>query len=537
MNKKGTLACVVLFCGLLLSVAVVQFIHEIAAGERIQAFDILGDTFLTPEKRLKTVREDFGKISKGCEHILSFSATGDEEDTRYETAEALLADAENARRHFFELNRHISDSLLPEIGRFDSLVVAAKVLRDAIDQEDEEAIADANNRCKSFADTLLSGVRGGGPFRYCKETMHAFFTATFFNNHYIRGYEKDLEKRSVIASTIRPVMQHVRYRLLGDPGEKAIKGKLGWLFYRPGVEYLYRPSVFDRRSKTTDYNDKPLMDDPVEAITDFRDQLALRNIDLLIVVTPGKASVYPDYFTGPPGQCVQKGVSQTSAFLDTLTRHGINVVDLFSPYLRERCNDSLHDEKMYLSLDTHWKYRGLSLAAATVAARIQEYPWYQDDHFSVSYALDTVTVQREGDIGVMTDLGSNPFERLRIFFPLEATRCVKVLKPVLDEDGAVTKRVPYKDDYKNARILILGDSFSRIYQTDAPGSSGFISHLAADLSEPLASLISDGGASTLVREKLARNSGLLKSKRLVVWEFVERDIRFGAFGWKKVKLQ
>jgi hypothetical protein len=83
---------------------------------------------------------------------------------------------------------------------------------------------------------------------------------------------------------------------------------------------------------------------------------------------------------------------------------------------------------------------------------------------------------------------------------------------------------------------VLGDSFSRIYQTDAPRSAGWISHLARELSQPLASIVNDGGASTLVRQTLARKQNVLRNKKLVVWEFVERDFRYGAEGWKEVDL-
>jgi hypothetical protein len=53
---------------------------------------------------------------------------------------------------------------------------------------------------------------------------------------------------------------------------------------------------------------------------------------------------------------------------------------------------------------------------------------------------------------------------------------------------------------------------------------------------PLASIVSDGGASTLVRQTLARKKGVLRGKKLVVWEFIERDFRYGAEGWKDVEL-
>ena len=39
----------------------------------------------------------------------------------------------------------------------------------------------------------------------------------------------------------------------------------------------------------------------------------------------------------------------------------------------------------------------------------------------------------------------------------------------------------------------------------------------------------------LVREKLARKAGVLKGKNLLIWEFVERDLRFGAEGWKTIE--
>ena len=82
--------------------------------------------------------------------------------------------------------------------------------------------------------------------------------------------------------------------------------------------------------------------------------------------------------------------------------------------------------------------------------------------------------------------------------------------------------------------MILGDSFSRIYQTDSPVNAGWIAHFAKEMGMPVASIVSDGGASTLVREKLARKAGVLKGKKLLIWEFVERDLRFGAEGWKEV---
>ena len=101
---------------------------------------------------------------------------------------------------------------------------------------------------------------------------------------------------------------------------------------------------------------------------------------------------------------------------------------------------------------------------------------------------------------------------------------------VQPDDGA-----PYRDA-PEAEVLILGDSFLRIYEQDEPRAAGFIAHVARELGRPLTSIVNDGGASTLVRQELARRPALLMNKKLVIWEFAERDIRYGTEGWQIVPL-
>jgi hypothetical protein len=61
-------------------------------------------------------------------------------------------------------------------------------------------------------------------------------------------------------------------------------------------------------------------------------------------------------------------------------------------------------------------------------------------------------------------------------------------------------------------------------------------HLARELGQPVASLVIEGGSATLVRQELHRRPKLLSGKKVVIWEFVERDIRFAAEGWQVVPL-
>jgi hypothetical protein len=109
----------------------------------------------------------------------------------------------------------------------------------------------------------------------------------------------------------------------------------------------------------------------------------------------------------------------------------------------------------------------------------------------------------------------------------ETILCGEVMRSDMQE--------PYGDDL-DSNILVLGDSFLRIYQQDEPGAAGFIAHLAKELRQPAASIVNDGGASTLVRQELNRRPAWLAHKKVVIWEFVERDIRLGTEGWQRVAL-
>jgi hypothetical protein len=260
------------------------------------------------------------------------------------------------------------------------------------------------------------------------------------------------------------------------------------------------------------------------AMTDFRDRLRERGIELLLVPIPGKPSIYPEMlvkgFRGHPA-------SPTLALLDDLRGRGFQVADLFTPMLAAKAGGA---GPLYLKRDTHWTPEGVEVAADVLSARIRDLlptehapqaPEPRTLAASASparYALRDTVVERWGDVAEMTKVP----ERKSIW-TAEPVTAKRVADP---QSGA-----PYRDSAESD-ILWLGDSFSRIYQTDAPGAAGIIAHVAYRLNRPLASIVNDGGASTVVRQQLARRDGLLDGKRLVIWTFVERDLRFGSKGWQ-----
>lgn len=325
---------------------------------------------------------------------------------------------------------------------------------------------------------------------------------------HLRAFEKELERRAWPAVVSRPAMQFLRYTLHADLGEKALIGRKGWLFYRPDVDFLTQPWPLHRPAT-------PLADDPLPAIVAFRDALAARDIALLLVPVPGKPSVYPDRLTSRAVDFSRDAHHHT--FFARLDAADIAYVDLYRRFAEARSVDD--SMPLYLEHDTHWSPVGIALAAEAVANRLVNEKWATPGQ--QEYRTKPIPINRIGDVVRMVDAAP-----VTEAFTPESIVC----EQVIDAAGA-----PYTDD-PSARVLVLGDSFLRIFERDEPGSAGFIAHLAHALRQPLTSIVSDGGASTLVRQELQRKPAMLEGKRVVVWEFVERDLRFGMEGWKIVPI-
>lgn len=328
---------------------------------------------------------------------------------------------------------------------------------------------------------------------------------------HLRAFERRLEDRAWPAVLSRPAVQYLRYTAFDDLGEKAVAGRDGWLFYRPGVDFLVEPwPVPDAADR--------LYDDPLPAIVAFRDALAARGIALLVVPAPGKASVYPDRLSRRAANEDRPVYDHMERFFERLDAAGVAYVDLFRLFQEDRRTEGTPD--LYMARDTHWTPAGAERAAEAVAKAVLKRGWATPG--DRVYNTRPVEVSRTGDILRMVD--SPGIARA---YPPERVTCAQVVDAATGE--------PYRDE-RDSPVLVLGDSFLRIYEYDEPGSAGFIAHLARALGRPLTSVVSDGGASTLVRQELRRRPELLEGKKLVVWEFVERDLRFGEKGWREVPL-
>jgi hypothetical protein len=306
------------------------------------------------------------------------------------------------------------------------------------------------------------------------------------------GFERSLEEASITARTLRPWMQAGRFFALREGGGNVHVGRNGWMFYTPGV------NTITQRPKSGESTPHAAL----TAVISYRDALAARGIRLIVVPVPNKESVYPQWLSAtatPPTRTINP---ETRAFFDGCETADVEVVDLFARY-REASRIPY-----YLAQDTHWSPHGIEIAARAVAERTGL-------RGEVRFEMHASPLTAHGDL-------------LRM---LQSP----IIESHLAPEPIAAIQVP-GTSAASAPVLVLGDSFARIFQTDEPHDAGFIAHFARHLGQSVASLVNDGGGSTLVRQELFRRPQLLANAKVVIWEFTERDLRLGSDGWQIVPL-
>lgn len=566
MNKKYIIP-VVIFSILLLLPFGVQAVADLRGEKRFQPFDIFKDVVYTPIVREKKVAAAADSLDVKWRAAREAIAAGAEVADALEPVTSSLSDLEAA-----VLSVNTYAELDTAEARYKSLKLADTLISKL--EDEPESFPQADSCIKS----LVADLGHVSLWRAFLDVKHY----GVWTSRYLRAFENKIDDESAIVLALRPKYQLAVWNLFSDPGEKVVLGAAGdcigagcgrdtaaasdrWLFYRQDVEFLVQPSPLDVRSAK--------LDNPVKAIERFRDQLKAKGVELLVVVTPGKPSIYTERLTGRDSRVAgaenAAGLqSHGKNILDSLTRAGFNTVDLYTPLLAAKSRDAV-EGPLYLNDDTHWTPRGAEIAAGEIAKKVREMVDAGTVKFrgkdSVRYVASDSLADRMGDVGEMS--GLNKFGVFKVQkvtghvvmqqnikertekLPVDST-CVEAAKNACKKNDSCftaqsalcerdtvlydTTITPFKDDFRKSEILILGDSFSRIYQTDSPVNAGWIAHFAKNMNRPVASIVSDGGASTLVREKLARKASVLKGKKLLIWEFVERDLRFGAEGWKDV---
>lgn len=343
----------------------------------------------------------------------------------------------------------------------------------------------------------------------------------------INEYEDALEESSVVNQWILPRAQ-TALTSLGAGNEQAYLGRDSWLMYRPDIDYLTGPGFLESwqlqaRQRAGDASTTAAQPDPLKAIVDFKQQLQQRDIALLVVIAPVKASIHPEKLSAGFGtETAPLQNSSFERFKAELQRNGVLVFDA-APLLHARKRKA--QAPQYLETDTHWTPQAMERTAQALATFIKTNVALPPRE-AESYTRRGQHVANLGDIALMLKLpeGQRRFAKQRV-----------LIHPVQTVDG--------EDWYprRSADILLLGDSFTNIYSLAGMGwgeAAGFAEQLSFSLQRPLDRIAINAGGALASRQELwrelRRGRNRLRGKRLVIYEFAARDLAIG--DWRMFEL-
>ncbi len=338
--------------------------------------------------------------------------------------------------------------------------------------------------------------------------------------------EATLEDDSWLMERTLPAMQWLLTGWGGAGNEETYVGREGWLFLRPGFDYLTGPpfltaAVLERRRQASESWRQPVEPDPRPAILDFHRQLRERGIPLLVMPVPTKATIHPDALS--PSYSERKAAAaplQNASLMQLraeLEADGIRVFDPAGTLQRLR-----QESPAFLRTDSHWSPEGVDAVARELAGRVRllDLGLEQDE---IAWQRRTRSHEGVGDL-VKT-------LRLPRWGELYAPETVR-LERVADGRGR-----PWSND-PGAEILLLGDSFSNVYSEPRLGwgrSAGLAEQLSYHLSRGVERIAVNDDGDTGGRRRLAQEGvERLAGKKLVIWQFAVRELVTG--DWQLVSL-
>lgn len=301
------------------------------------------------------------------------------------------------------------------------------------------------------------------------------------------------------AQATSPATKVLRDRLRSLRGKvKALEGNDGFLFFKNSLEY----------ATAADLEKQKKGKNPLPVIVEFQKALAAHGVDFLFVPVPTKVEVYPDRLDAKLGSFGGQVVNpQGRKFMLALAKAGVEVVDLLPAFLAARRERK--DELVFQRQDTHWTDPGLRIAAHLISERVKKYPWYKElSRHSQRFTTRAATFQRLGDLhSRLPETAKSRYEPEKL-----------VGQQVFASDGSA-----YVDD-ADSPLVVLGDSFTGVYELMDPEHAGLSAHIAKEVGYPLDLVMSYGGGPNVRNKLMRRGAAALESKKLVVWVMTARDL-------------
>ncbi len=285
---------------------------------------------------------------------------------------------------------------------------------------------------------------------------------------------------------------------------KEVQGLIGRdsvLVFRRELEYLLSQ---DLEAPTATQH-------PVAVIAAFKDYLAAKGIDFLFGPIPTKLGLYPEVVPPETADTLPGLIPQPyiRKLLRDLAEARVETVDLLDPFLKLKAASDSGKRMLYQRQDTHWTTVGLETAAEVLAERIRNYTWY-DAAFrdKRDYRVKDSTFSSLGDIQArLTD----------------AKKAKVAPEQVLGHQVTETSGKLYEDS-DSSSVLVLGDSYTGVFETVGCRHAGVTAHLAKGLGGPVDLIMGWGGGPEAPGKLKKRGEDYLQGKRLVVWMMSARDV-------------
>jgi hypothetical protein len=286
----------------------------------------------------------------------------------------------------------------------------------------------------------------------------------------------------------------------------AFKAPREMLVFRRELEYLL----------AGDLQQLPPNRNPIETIVALRDSLASLGIDFLFVPIPTKQDIYPS-LVSRAGVLRAGGVAQPyfrKVLLD-LSERQVETIDLLTLFQESAAGD---EESLYQRQDTHWSSRGVQTAAGLLAERVMSYAWFAEVYpEEIRYGTRDTSFTQLGDL----------YDRLpaaaKAGLGPEIVRGSQVILP----DGGLYQDSP------EAPVLVLGDSYTGVFQLTGCRHAGVTAHLARAIGGPVDLIMGWGGGPEAPAKLRRAGPEALKGKRLVIWMMSARDLFVYPGGWSR----
>lgn len=326
----------------------------------------------------------------------------------------------------------------------------------------------------------------------------------------IQQFETGIEENSVMRKALIPFVQSGFLKLFNTGNENAWLGNTNF-YYKKSNQYLTQPGFLEttQLQKRAKENIQP---DPLKAILDFKEKLAKRNIQLMIVPAPPKAS-----FVLKKGEKALNNKSYKT-FIKQLKTSGIIVCDFFS--ILE--NEKLENEG-FLQYDTHWSPEAMQLISGEISQLLDSMAIPKGN---IRYTTKQARISNYGDIVDMLNV-----ENKENHFTAQSIEITQIL-----DDNFLFKPTKQSD------ILFLGDSYANIYSLEGMEwgtSAGLSEHISNNMQKPVDRIqMNDAGAYATrlsLSNELKRGKDRLAGKKIVIWEFAARELSIG--DWKIIPME